>query len=193
MPDTNQAAGFAALDITPWSGETPDDVLAVGAREYSVAEAKAIVRRFAEVTTACDVATFVQGFTEDCVVSFNEHAEVKGHDALHRFMAPRFAGFDRPETQFLCRKVLRSGPERPPPSRVVEADSSGFHIERRRHRRQSLDGPHPRRAANHRSIPSMAQGCAAGSRSRSISTPDGGREYARRGGATAPAPTLGDR
>ena len=108
MPDTNQTAGFAAIDITPWSGETPDEVLAAGAREYSVAEAKAIVRRFAEVTTSCDADAFVQGFTEDCVVSYNEHANITGREALRAFMAPRFAGFERPEVRFLCRKVLRS-------------------------------------------------------------------------------------
>jgi hypothetical protein len=108
IPDTGHAADFAAPDITPWSGETPDDVLAIGVREYSVAEAKAIVRRFAEVTTSCDVDAFVAGFTDDCVVSFNEHADITGHEALRTFMMPLFAGYGRPEVRFLCRKVLRS-------------------------------------------------------------------------------------
>lgn len=108
MPDAVTQVDFGSVDITPWTGETPDDVLAVGAREYSVAEARAIVRRFAEVSTSCEVESFVSGFTEDCVVSFNEHADIVGHDALRSFMVPRFTRFSAPGAQYLCRKVLRS-------------------------------------------------------------------------------------
>ena len=72
------------------------------------AEAKAIVQRFAEVSTSCDIDVFLSGFTDDCVVSFNEHAEIRGHDGLRVLMAPRFARFSAPSAAFLCRKVLRS-------------------------------------------------------------------------------------
>jgi hypothetical protein len=108
MPDVAVPTDFATIDITPWAGETPDDVLAAGAREYSVAEAKAIVQRFAAVSTSCNIDTFVGGFTEDCVVSFNEHAEIAGHAALRAFMKPRFDRFSAPGANYLCRKVLRS-------------------------------------------------------------------------------------
>ena len=104
----NDALSAAALDITPWAGATPDETLALGATEYSVAQAKEIVRTFAEVTTTCDTERFVSGFTPDCIVSFNEHANLVGHDALRRFMGPRFAHFGRPGTSYVCRKVLRS-------------------------------------------------------------------------------------
>jgi hypothetical protein len=108
MPDFAIATDFASIDITPWAGETPDDVLAAGAREYSVAEAKAIVQRFAEVSTSCTPDTFISGFTEDCIVSFNEHANIVGPAALRAFMLPRFTMFSAPGTNYLCRKVLRS-------------------------------------------------------------------------------------
>ncbi|MCX7364790.1 MAG: nuclear transport factor 2 family protein [Alphaproteobacteria bacterium] len=108
MPDVAMPADFATIDITPWTGETPDEVLAAGAGEYSVAEARAIVRHFAEVSTSCDIDAFAQGFTEDCVISFNEHANIVGHAGLRALMAPRFARFTAPGTRYLCRKALRS-------------------------------------------------------------------------------------
>lgn len=108
MPDVAAPIDFAATDIGPWTGNTPDEVLAAGAREYSVGQAKAIVQRFAEVSTSCDIDTFLSGFTEDCVVSFNEQAEIRGHGALRALMAPRFARFSAPGTRYLCRKALRS-------------------------------------------------------------------------------------
>jgi ketosteroid isomerase-like protein len=95
-------------DITPWTGETSDSVLKTGAGEYSVAEARAIVSRFAEVTTSLDINTFVQGFTEDCIVSFNEHAEMKGREAVRQFMGPRWDHLAAPGSGFICRKALRS-------------------------------------------------------------------------------------
>jgi hypothetical protein len=108
MPDQALRVDFATIDLLPWAGETPDDVLAVGAREYPVAEAKAIVQHFAAVSTSCNIDTFASGFTEDCVVSFNEHAGMVGHAALRAFMKPRFDRFSAPGTHYLCRKVLRS-------------------------------------------------------------------------------------
>jgi hypothetical protein len=108
MPDVVTQQDYAAIDITPWTGETPEETLALGAGEYSVAEAKDIVRRFAAVSTSCNLENFVGGFTEDCIVSFNEHANLVGHDTLRGLMAPRFARFSAPGTQYLCRKVLRS-------------------------------------------------------------------------------------
>lgn len=107
MPDQALQADFATIDIGPWTGETPDEVLAAGATVYSVAEARALVQRFADVSTSCNLDTFVSGFTEDCVVSFNEHAGLVGHAALRDLMAPRFARFSAPGTHYLCRKVLR--------------------------------------------------------------------------------------
>jgi len=108
MPDTAISANFTTIDIGPWTGETSDDVLALGAREYSMADAKAIVARFAEVSTSCDIDTFLSGFTEDCVVSFNEHADIRGQAGLRALMAPRFARFSAPGTSYVCRKALRS-------------------------------------------------------------------------------------
>lgn len=99
---------YASIDITPWAGATPDEALALGAREYPLAEAKAIVQFFAEVSTSLDLDRFLTGFTPDCVVSFNEHADITGHAALRDFMAPRFAYFGRPGANYLCRKVLRA-------------------------------------------------------------------------------------
>ena len=99
---------FPAGDITPWTGETADDVLAAGAGEYSVADARAIVKRFAEVTTSLHVDTFVEGFTPDCVTSFNEFADMKGREALRQFMEPRFERLAEAGSRFLCRKALRS-------------------------------------------------------------------------------------
>lgn len=101
-------APYADIDILPWSGATPDEMLAIGAREYSVAEAKAIVKRFAEVSTARDLNRFLTGFTENAVVSFNEHADIVGHDALRAFMIQRFTYLGRPGANYLCRKVLRT-------------------------------------------------------------------------------------
>jgi hypothetical protein len=98
----------ATIDITPWTGETPDEILALGAREYSVAQAKAIVAHFADVSTSCHLDTFIHGFTEDNVTALGEEAGVTGRAALSRLMASRFDYFARPGTGFLCRKVLRS-------------------------------------------------------------------------------------
>ena len=102
------ALGYPASTIAPWAGETPDKVLATGASEYSVADARAIVKRFAEVTTSLDIDTFAQGFTTDCVTSFNEFAEMKGRDALRQFMGARFRHLRAAGSGFVCRKVLRA-------------------------------------------------------------------------------------
>jgi len=107
MNDAPRAA-YADIDITPWTGATSDEMLALGAREYSVAKAKAIVQLFAEVTTSLDVDRFVAGFTENSVTSFNEHPDIIGQAALRAFMTPRCAYFGRPGGNYLCRKVLRA-------------------------------------------------------------------------------------
>lgn len=99
---------YADIDISPWAGATPDDMLALGAREYSVERAKAIVQFFAEVSTSCDVDHFMTGFTDNAVVSFNDTADITGQAAIRAFMAPRFAHFGRPGSGFLCRKQLRA-------------------------------------------------------------------------------------
>ncbi len=108
MPDIVTQQDYAAIDLTPWAGATPDETLALGAGEYSVAEAKTIVQHFAEVSTSCDIDNFLSGFTKDCVVSFNEQANLVGHEAVRGLIGPRMARFSAPGTQYLCRKVLRS-------------------------------------------------------------------------------------
>ncbi|MCX7382253.1 MAG: nuclear transport factor 2 family protein [Alphaproteobacteria bacterium] len=108
MPNNAAQRRFVEIDITPWTGETPDEMLALGAGEYSVQQAKDIVQLFAEVSTSCDVDAFIQGFTEDSVTSFNDRHDIVGRAALREFMAPRFAAFARPGADFLCRKRLRS-------------------------------------------------------------------------------------
>jgi nuclear transport factor 2 (NTF2) superfamily protein len=96
------------MDALLWAGETPDEVLQLGAKEYCVADARAIVRRFAEVTTSLDVDAFVSGFTADSVTAFNQHPEIQGRDALRSFMEPRFAKLAEPGADYRCRKFLRS-------------------------------------------------------------------------------------
>jgi ketosteroid isomerase-like protein len=103
LTDTNEAAG-----ITAWTGETPDSVLAAGATEYSVSEARAIVAEFAKVTTSLDIDAVIQGFTEDCIVSFNEHAGIGGRQGVRDLMGPRFEHLAAPGSDFVCRKALRS-------------------------------------------------------------------------------------
>lgn len=97
-----------AMDTLLWAGETPDDVLELGARKYSVADARAIVRRFADVTTSLDVDAFVSGFTADSVTAFNQHPEIRGREGLRAFMKPRFARLAEEGSNYLCRKILRS-------------------------------------------------------------------------------------
>ena len=107
MNDAPRAA-YAGIDILPWTGATTDETLALGAREYSVPQAKAIVQFFAEVTTSLDVDRFVAGFTENSVTARDEHPDIIGQAALRAFMAPRFVHFGRPGTNYHCHKVLRA-------------------------------------------------------------------------------------
>ncbi|MGM0583955.1 MAG: nuclear transport factor 2 family protein [Pseudomonadota bacterium] len=104
---TQTQSRFLDIDVSEWTGETPDETLAVGAGEYSVAEARAIVQRFAEVTTSLDPDAFAEGFTEDSVTNFNEHSNIIGRQGIRDFMAPRFAHLGA-GGDFLCRKTLRS-------------------------------------------------------------------------------------
>ncbi|MGM0583965.1 MAG: nuclear transport factor 2 family protein [Pseudomonadota bacterium] len=106
MPDT--ALNLSAFDPADWAGATPDETLAAGATEYSVSEARDIVRRFAEVTTSCDPDAYVEGFTEDQVTSFNKRPDIRGRPALRDFMAPSFARWAAPGVDYLCRKTLRA-------------------------------------------------------------------------------------
>ncbi len=103
-----QRGGYAEIDITPWAGVTPDEMLALGAREYPLDRAKAIVQFFAEVSTSLDLDRFMTGFTDNAVLSFNDTADIAGQAAIRQYMAPRFAHFARPGSGFLCRKQLRA-------------------------------------------------------------------------------------
>ncbi|HYD95210.1 MAG TPA: nuclear transport factor 2 family protein [Noviherbaspirillum sp.] len=83
---------------------TSDASLSAGAARIPLEHAKALVARFAEVTTSRDASVFAQGFTEDCAVRFNS-VELSGRDALQRFMASLFAPIP---ASFICRKTLRA-------------------------------------------------------------------------------------
>jgi hypothetical protein len=60
------------------------------------------------VTTSLDINAFVQGFTEDCIVSFNEQAEMRGRESLRQLMGPRFDHLAASGSGFIRRKALRS-------------------------------------------------------------------------------------
>ena len=84
---------------------TDDAVLAAGASVISVDEAKAIVQTFSEVSTRQDLEEFVAGFTEDCVVRFNDHPETSGREELRAFIKERRATLNR--QNYFCEKRLR--------------------------------------------------------------------------------------
>jgi nuclear transport factor 2 (NTF2) superfamily protein len=92
------------MDVSVWTGETSDSNLALGASEYSLEEAKGIVKLFAEVTTTRNVDDFIQGFTEDCITNFNEFTII-GRENLKTFTANNFSKFP---DNFVCQKTLRS-------------------------------------------------------------------------------------
>ncbi len=85
--------------------QTDDAVLECGATVYSVAQARAIVKRMAEVTSSKDPDAFANGHTEDCVVGFVQGPMLVGRRALRDFMAGRF-GPDR--VDYVCEKTLRT-------------------------------------------------------------------------------------
>lgn len=70
----------------------------------SVAEARALVKMFAEVTTSKNVEDFLGGFTDDCVVHYGEFPVMRGKAALRPFVQNMFS--DRLK-DFACQKTLR--------------------------------------------------------------------------------------
>jgi len=86
--------------------ETSDAALAAGASTIGVERARALVRRFAELTTSMDVDAFVAGFTDDCVARFGRFPELLGKAALREF-ARHYLVRSRVK-HFSCRKTLRS-------------------------------------------------------------------------------------
>jgi ketosteroid isomerase-like protein len=84
---------------------TDDAALAAGASTIGIDHARALVRRFAAVTTSKDVDAFVAGFTDDCIVHYGRFPEMRGKAALRAFM-PRL--FPSRLGDFVCRKTLRS-------------------------------------------------------------------------------------
>ena len=85
--------------------ETDDAVLESGATVYSVAQARAIVRRMAEVTASMDADAFATGHTEDCVVCFVQGPPLVGRRAVRDHMAGRLTP-DR--VGYTCEKTLRT-------------------------------------------------------------------------------------
>jgi hypothetical protein len=85
--------------------ETDDAVLESGATVYTVAQARAIVKHMAEVTTTKDPEAFANGHTEDCIVGFIRGPMLRGRRELRDFMASRF-GPDR--VDYVCEKTLRT-------------------------------------------------------------------------------------
>ncbi|MDX2203560.1 MAG: nuclear transport factor 2 family protein [Hyphomicrobiaceae bacterium] len=90
---------------TALEDRTDDEVLAAGATEISLQDARALVRLFAEVTTSQDVDAFVSGFTEECVVHFAPAPLIHGREALRHHMATFFTSQRR---GFVCKKSLRA-------------------------------------------------------------------------------------
>ena len=84
---------------------TDDAVLAAGASVISVDEAKSIVQTISDVSTRQDLEEFVAGFTEDCVVRFNDQPETGGREAFRTFWKKQRATLDR--QNFFCEKRLR--------------------------------------------------------------------------------------
>jgi len=89
---------------TELTDSTDEAALNAGSAVISVEKAKALVTLFAKVTTSRDAKAFADGFTEDCVVRFN-NKELRGRDQLRDFMVFNFA---RLPDSYKCEKTLRS-------------------------------------------------------------------------------------
>lgn len=84
--------------------ETEEEVLGAGATVITVEEARQLVAEFEEITNAKDVDEFLAGYTEDCVVRFGKHPEMRGKAELRPFVEDMFS----PRLQdFVCKKTLR--------------------------------------------------------------------------------------
>jgi hypothetical protein len=94
-----------ALQRDHQRAETDNAVLQSGATVYTVAEARAIARRVAEVTASMDPDAFANGHTEDCVVCFIQGPPLVGRKAVRDYMAARLTP-DR--VGYTCEKTLRT-------------------------------------------------------------------------------------
>ena len=85
----------AVLQADHRSPHTDDAVLQSGATVFTVAEAKAIVRRITRAAASMDPDAIADLHTEDCVVAFVQRPEFHGRLAARDFMAsrPRFGLF----------------------------------------------------------------------------------------------------
>jgi hypothetical protein len=92
------------MQQTTTADATDDAVLTSGATAMSVADARALVKMFAEVTTSKNVEDFLGGFTEDCVVQHGEFPLMRGKDELRPFVRNMFS--DQLQ-DFDCQKTLR--------------------------------------------------------------------------------------
>lgn len=83
---------------------TDDAVLASGTSEFTVSDARALVKLFAEVTTSKDVDAFLSGFVEDCVVQYSHFPIMRGKTTFRPFVVEMFS----PRIEhFHCEKSLR--------------------------------------------------------------------------------------
>ena len=84
--------------------QTDDADLKAGASTIGLDHAKELVQLFAEVTTSKDVEAFLAGFTDDCVVQYNQFPIMRGKAAFRPFVQEMFS----PRLKdFVCRKTLR--------------------------------------------------------------------------------------
>jgi len=97
-------AGGETMIQTELTDSTDESALNAGSAVISVRKAKALVALFAKVTTSRDAQAFARGFTEDCVVRFN-NKELRGRDQLRDFMT---SNFSRLPDSYRCEKTLRS-------------------------------------------------------------------------------------
>ncbi len=89
---------------TQMLNQTDDVDLEAGASTIGVEHARELVQLFAEVTTSKDVEAFLAGFTDDCVVQYNQFPVMHGKAALRPFVQEMFS--PRLEN-FVCHKTLR--------------------------------------------------------------------------------------
>jgi ketosteroid isomerase-like protein len=82
---------------------TDEADLRAGASTMGLEHARELVQFFAEVTTSKDVEAFLAGFTDDCVVQYNQFPIMHGKDALRPFMQKILS----PRRDFVCRKTLQ--------------------------------------------------------------------------------------
>jgi ketosteroid isomerase-like protein len=95
----------AVLQADHRSPHTDDAVLQSGATVFTVAEAKAIVRRITRAAASMDPDAIADFHTEDCVVAFVQGPELHGRLAVRDFMASRPRSG---RVGYVCDKALRA-------------------------------------------------------------------------------------